>query len=360
MMRTDLSIIIPVYNGGRYIKRCLGSILRQQNAPQYEIVVVNDGSTDNTAQILNKFAQKYNNIYIIDQQNAGVSVARNNGIAASSGEYVTFVDCDDMVGLNVSGVDAYFKGANYHNSLNNMRIACNERGIAKFNARFFYDKYFINMLDIANKVSADVVFAGKITVNNAGMYGRGHTYASDYVYDSRPDNKDAILQHADVRENANFALYRRSMLNKHSLRFIPNMQLDEDILFCMLAVIYADKVATVKDATYFYNRHENTLSNITNNSEMRHKYAVSNIQRFSVLLNELARHPDYDITFNRWIKKFAKLGVAYDMHLDAYPPKMCYNCYEKTCGDCLYAEHMREQVKENITNFITNNNVKKL
>jgi glycosyltransferase involved in cell wall biosynthesis len=358
MVKQNLSIIIPVYNGGRYIARCLGSVLRQQDSEKYEIIVVNDGSTDNTPNILDGFAQKYKNIHVIHQKNAGVSMARNNGIDASSGEYVTFVDCDDMVGLNASAFEDYFMRSQYKNLLHNMRIACNKVEIPKFNAKCFSDNYFVNMLSTAYRFSADVVFAGKITINDAIMYGRSHAYVSDVVYGSSPDDKDAILQHADVRENANFALYKRDMLDEHNLRFIPNMQLDEDILFCMLSVIYANNVATVKDSIYFYNRHDDTLSNITDKSEMKKKYVISNIQRFSVLLNELAKHPEYNVAFNRWMKRFARLGLIYDDCLTAYPPRMCYNCPETKCGDCIYAEHMREQVQKNIQNFCIQNKTK--
>ena len=108
-MQPELSIIIPVYNCEKYIIRCLGSILRQQDSDKYEIIVVNDGSTDNTANKLNKFAPKYKNIKVIHQKNAGVSVARNVGISASHGKYVTFVDGDDIVGINAKAFDKHLQ-----------------------------------------------------------------------------------------------------------------------------------------------------------------------------------------------------------------------------------------------------------
>lgn len=93
-----LSIIIPVYNTERYIAECLDSILNQ-NAPKesYEIVCVNDGSTDGSLEILHNYAQKYSNIKVIDQKNGGVCKARNAGLYRAEGAYVWYVDADDLL-----------------------------------------------------------------------------------------------------------------------------------------------------------------------------------------------------------------------------------------------------------------------
>lgn len=89
------SIIIPVYNAEKTIMRTLQSLLLQ-TFKNYEIIAVNDGSKDNCAAILDEFKQ-YNNFKVITQNNAGVSVARNSGLEAASGDYVIFIDADDWV-----------------------------------------------------------------------------------------------------------------------------------------------------------------------------------------------------------------------------------------------------------------------
>ena len=97
-----LSIIIPVYNVEKYVGRCIDSCLKQ-NLPynEYEILVVNDGSEDGSMDVVRQYARKHENIRIIEQKNAGPSVARNKGIYEAKGEYVWFVDSDDDISANV-------------------------------------------------------------------------------------------------------------------------------------------------------------------------------------------------------------------------------------------------------------------
>lgn len=99
-----LSIIVPVYNVADYLAKCLDSLLAQ-NLPQneYEIIVVNDGSTDNSGEIAQQYADKYANITLINQSNQGLSGARNTGIKHANGEYIQFVDSDDYLEENVLG-----------------------------------------------------------------------------------------------------------------------------------------------------------------------------------------------------------------------------------------------------------------
>lgn len=98
----NLSIIIPVYNNDRYLSYCLDSLLLHQNCPKsdYEVIIINDGSTDGSLRIMREYEKKYPNIKVIIQENSGVSVARNNGLAVANGDYVWFVDGDDFVKAN--------------------------------------------------------------------------------------------------------------------------------------------------------------------------------------------------------------------------------------------------------------------
>ena len=93
-----LSIVIPIYNGEKYIGNCLDSII-SQNLPseEYEIIVVNDGSKDSSEKILNIYHQQHPNIRIINQENKGQASARNHGIKVASGQYIEFIDGDDML-----------------------------------------------------------------------------------------------------------------------------------------------------------------------------------------------------------------------------------------------------------------------
>lgn len=96
-----LSIIIPMFKVEAYIRRCLDSCLKQDlSSDQYEIIVVNDGSPDNSYSIAIKYANTHKNIKVLTQPNAGLSAARNAGIKAAQGDYLFFVDSDDWIANN--------------------------------------------------------------------------------------------------------------------------------------------------------------------------------------------------------------------------------------------------------------------
>lgn len=100
-MDYEYSVIIPVYNAEKTIRRCLDSIIKQ-NWNKAEIILINDGSKDRSGEICRDYATKYKNIIYIEQENSGASAARNAGLDAAKGEYITFVDSDDYV------LDGYF------------------------------------------------------------------------------------------------------------------------------------------------------------------------------------------------------------------------------------------------------------
>jgi len=97
-----LSVIVPVYNGEAYLKRCIDSI---ENAVSLlesaQVIIVDDGSKDNTPAVCTKISQKYNNIEIVIMNDEGVSAARNKGLQLSKGDYISFVDADDVVDVRM-------------------------------------------------------------------------------------------------------------------------------------------------------------------------------------------------------------------------------------------------------------------
>mgnify|MGYP001253867170 CR=1 FL=1 len=112
-----VSIVVPVYNVCEFLPQCMESLVRQ-SYPNIEIIAVNDGSTDNSLEILDQYAQEFPQVKIISQDNAGLSAARNTGIASSKGEYLCFVDGDDWVDTDacLKAIEAVLK--------NNVDIVC--------------------------------------------------------------------------------------------------------------------------------------------------------------------------------------------------------------------------------------------
>lgn len=93
-----LSIIVPVFNAEKYIRKCIVSLSQDnQDLKNYEIIIVNDGSTDSTKEIILELSLKYSNIIILNQENKGLGGARNSGIQISKGKYIIFVDSDDYL-----------------------------------------------------------------------------------------------------------------------------------------------------------------------------------------------------------------------------------------------------------------------
>lgn len=97
-----LSIVIPMFNSELFIERCLDSILNQDIVQKdFEIIIINDGSKDNSLDIAKSLSKNFKNITILDQENKGQSAARNTGVAQSKGKYIWFIDSDDYLANNV-------------------------------------------------------------------------------------------------------------------------------------------------------------------------------------------------------------------------------------------------------------------
>ena len=95
-----VSVIVPVYNVEKYLDRCLDSLVNQ-TLKEIEVIIVNDGSPDNSQKIIDKYAKKYKNIKAYKKENGGLSDARNYGIKKANGKYIAFVDSDDYVSTNM-------------------------------------------------------------------------------------------------------------------------------------------------------------------------------------------------------------------------------------------------------------------
>lgn len=127
-----LTVIVPMYNASTYINNCIESILRQ-TYKNIEIILINDGSTDNTELICKKYQQIDSRIVLINQENKGVSIARNLGLNNANGEYITFIDSDDTIERDT-----------YQIVLNKMNEQNADIGIFKYRR---YDSYTNNSIE---------------------------------------------------------------------------------------------------------------------------------------------------------------------------------------------------------------------
>lgn len=138
-----ISIIVPVYNSEKYLKKCIDSIICQ-TYKNLQIIIVNDGSTDNSSKIISKYNDK--RIEIIDKENGGLSDARNYGMKFAKGKYITFIDSDDIVSINMIEIM-------YHDIINN------KAEIAECQYfRFFYEN---ELIETTNKNKKEIVLSCK-------------------------------------------------------------------------------------------------------------------------------------------------------------------------------------------------------
>ena len=99
------SILVPVYNVEKYLEQCIDSLLDQTYSEEYEIILVDDGSTDSSGSICDGYEERYpDKVKVIHKENGGLSDARNVGMAAATGEYIAFVDSDDWLHLEYISV----------------------------------------------------------------------------------------------------------------------------------------------------------------------------------------------------------------------------------------------------------------
>lgn len=223
MATPKISVIIPVYNSEKYLEYCLASVLLQKYK-NLDIICVNDGSTDNSLEILRKFATKDNRIKIVNQNNQGQSVARNNGMKLAEGEWISFVDSDDWINENL------FK--KFIKALPKFKEP--DFDIFMFNGSIFPDNFILNF-DIDD-------WEGK-----------------------NPHSFDDCKNPFEGNLSACNKIYNREFLIKNNLTFTPN-KIFEDQLFSTLALILAKGIYITNHVLYWYRQHDDsTMHSLENN-----------------------------------------------------------------------------------------------
>lgn len=145
-----VSVIVPVYNVEKYLNRCIGSILNQ-TFHDFELILVDDGSTDESGAICDKYKQMDERVITIHKSNAGVSAARNTGLDAASGDYIMFVDSDDYIDsemlqvMLLSNADIIFSGIRYTNKNMDVLAEYTVPAFEGISLKAYLDTYYIDM-----------------------------------------------------------------------------------------------------------------------------------------------------------------------------------------------------------------------
>ena len=215
-----VSIIVPVYNASRYIDRMINSVLKQTYS-NIELILVDDGSTDNSFQICSKYSIADNRVRVFSQQNSGPSAARNLGINKAHGEYLNFIDSDDWVEPDY--IESFKIDGQNH--------------------------------------SADIVFCGILK-----DYGKGNTEILELPVlkaEGKPDIAEFVykIHKASMLGWVCNKMYKTAIIREHHLQYDIHINIREDQLFTLSFMLYIQKAVSENFCKYHYVVHNDSLMN---------------------------------------------------------------------------------------------------
>lgn len=240
--RIKVSVVIPVYNTEKYVRQAVESIMRQ-SLEELEIIIINDGSTDGSPEIINEASITDRRIQVYAQTNQGLSRARNAGITHAHGEYIYFMDSDDL--LEQDALELCYR-------------KCEEKELdfVFFDAQSFYDDNVRNAPTLNYKRTDKL--ENKVYAGNEAL--------------------ELQLKNREYTPSACLNFIRRSFLENIGLQFYPGI-VHEDQLFTTLLYLQAVKTACIK-RTFFQRR-------MRENSIMTRKFTKRNIEGYLVVTREM-------------------------------------------------------------------------
>jgi glycosyltransferase involved in cell wall biosynthesis len=255
-MTPKVSIIIPVYNVEKYVERCLDSVYIQDYS-NFEVIIIDDGSTDKSAEIVDKSIKKNNAqkiTTVISQHNKGLSAARNKGLQNISGSYVLFVDSDDYIAEHTIKILV-----NTVNSVSDMDFCC-------FRCAKVCDDGKPHIIN--SPVSFQIIDKNDIII------------------------KDALLGH-NIKTSVCCKFYRTEFLKKNSLTFVNGI-INEDTVFTFSCALHANKVVFENSVLYYVYSNEYSISRDIKERNFTSVFTVLNcIKKEYELCNNYNKYKKY-------------------------------------------------------------------
>ncbi len=265
MKKEKISVVVPIYNAETFLEKCLTSIVNQ-TYKDLEIILINDGSTDSSLAICEKYTKSDQRIKLINQENKGVSTARNRGIEESTGKYIIFIDADDYIELNMFEVLA--------------------------TEMFEYD------VDMTMCGYKKVDIAGNILFESKALVEK---YFDEEVF------RQYLFEGDYYREILCNKLFKTDIIKKNNIRFREDIHINETIIFILDFVIYSRKFIYENKLLYNYVYHKNSALN-----------SKFNLKKLSVL-SSYVRLLEYDLSES--IKNKIKYKYLYEGYAFAYKLK---------------------------------------
>lgn len=247
-----VSIIVPVYNAENYIKECIESILKQTFS-NLELILINDGSTDSSARIIDEYAKKDKRIKPIHIENSGVSTARNIGLQNATGEWVTFVDSDDWIEPDM--------------------ISFAVKKAKETNADIIMWSYFKNYAN--QELPLSLLPGGNQIIENEKDKDLFHLKA---IYSLYGENR---LTESVSSGTVWCKLYKKSLIDKKDLQFKVGLTRAQDTIFSINAAEHASKIVYYEKHLYHYRI---TTTSTTSGT----KYIKNTKLPFNMLLEEFS------------------------------------------------------------------------
>ena len=300
-MNPLISIIVPTYNVEKYIRTCIESILAQTYR-NIEVIIVNDGSTDQSLAVISDLICSHHNVKVINQKNQGLSVARNTGIDVATGKYITFVDADDKI----------------------------------------MPGFVSSLYQIADKTGADIV-RGSFRDFNGNI---PKAWVPDF---NVPTNCGTIVLDQFLSSNISFAvwssIYRLDFINSNHIRFTPGIVL-EDVDFTARAYMLAKLVATSPEPNYAYriNRPGSILT--TKNAQ---KMSLSEEKVISQFISML-KHEESDVLRSLILKSIYAFmrdwtGIIVKNNLSLDRTNSCFDTALTLIKEIINSRPLKEKIK---------------
>lgn len=209
MNNIKVSVIIPIYNSEKYLKQCLDSVINQ-TLKEIEIIIINDGSTDNSLQIIQEYINKHSNIKLINKQNEGCYKARNIGLETANGEYIAFLDSDDYVEPKI------------------------------------YEKLYLK----AKQTNADIVSADYYILNNNKLKT---VKLSSLIKLLEKANNTLIGAEEIILDAIHWSrIFKKRMLFEKNIKFHSDIYMADDAFFHIVTMLNASKIVYIPDVLYTY------------------------------------------------------------------------------------------------------------
>lgn len=251
-MKIKVSIIVPVYNVEKYLDECMNSILNQ-TLKEIEIILVNDGSTDCSSEICEKYARKDSRIRVVQKKNAGLGFARNTGMEIATGAYIGFVDSDDYIAPEMFET-LYNKAVQYHVDT---AICCESYRVFKDN-KIMYPKI---------SYQEDTVFHKETVIKNL----------LPDIISSPPQCKSDYVVGVSVWKG----IYSADLLKSQNIKFCSEREfISEDAIFQLDYFSVKPSVVVIPDIFYYYR---------ANNDSLSMKYKADRFEMDKVLYREQMR-----------------------------------------------------------------------